>query len=70
MSEKKVRSKDAGKWFREMKSELKKIVWPTWAQVVKNTGVVIAMMIVVGIFIGIVDFGLNAGIKGLFNVLR
>ena len=28
------------------------------------------LMIVVGVFLGIVDFGLNAGIKGLFNVLR
>ncbi len=70
MSEKKVRSKkDAGKWFREMKSELKKIVWPTWAQVVKNTGVVIAMMLVVGIFLGIIDLGLSAGVKALFSVL-
>lgn len=70
MSEKKVRSKvDGAKWFREMKSELKKIVWPTWAQVVKNTGVVIAMMLVVGIFLGIIDFGLSAGVKALFSVL-
>jgi preprotein translocase subunit SecE len=66
MSEKQKRSKaDAGKWFREMKSELKKIVWPTWAQVVKNTGVVIAMMLVIGIFIGIIDLGLTAGVTAL-----
>ena len=57
--------KRVSKWFREMKSELKKIVWPTWAQVVKNTGVVIAMMVVVGIFIGIIDLGLNAGVTAL-----
>ena len=65
MSEKKVRSADAGKWFREMKSELKKIVWPTWAQVVKNTGIVIAMVLIVGVFIGIIDLGLTAGVKAL-----
>ena len=65
MAEKKVRSNDAGKWFREMKSELKKVVWPTWAQVTKNTGIVIAMMIIVAVFIGIIDLGLTAGVKAL-----
>ena len=24
------------KFFRELKSELKKVVWPTWSQVLKN----------------------------------
>lgn len=32
------------KWFRDMKSELKKVVWPTPKQVGKNTGVALAMM--------------------------
>ena len=32
------------KWFRDMKSELKKVVWPTPKQVMKNTGVALAMM--------------------------
>ena len=27
--EKKVVKKDRGRWFREMRSELKKVVWPT-----------------------------------------
>ena len=32
------------KWFREMKSELKKVIWPTPKQFGKNTGVALAMM--------------------------
>ena len=28
MAEEKKVSKDRGKWFREMRSELKKVVWP------------------------------------------
>ena len=67
MSEKK-RSRDGGKWFREMKSELKKVVWPTLPQVVKNTGIVMAMVIVVAVFIGIVDLGLTAGVKALLTL--
>ena len=59
--------KRVGKWFREMKSELKKVVWPTLPQVVKNTGIVMAMVILVAVFIGVVDLGLTAGVKALFS---
>ena len=43
------------RWFREMKSELKKVVWPTPKQTVNNTLTVIACVIVVGIFIWVFD---------------
>ena len=36
--------KKFAKWFREMKSELKKVVWPTPAQLAKNTGVSLVVM--------------------------
>ena len=39
--EKKVVKKDRGRWFREMRSELKKVVWPTPQKVAKNTGTVL-----------------------------
>lgn len=57
-----------GKWFREMKSELKKVVWPTWNQVVKNTGIVIGMIIVVGLFIALADFLLQSGYGALMQL--
>ncbi|MCI9268987.1 MAG: preprotein translocase subunit SecE, partial [Lawsonibacter sp.] len=38
----------AGKWFRDMKSELKKVQWPTRKQTINNTLIVIACVIVVG----------------------
>ena len=41
----------AGKWFKEMKSELKKVQWPGFKSVMKNTGVVIVCVIIVGVFI-------------------
>ena len=46
----------AGKWFRELKSEFKKIVWPTRKQILKNTAVVLVVLIAVGIVIGLLDF--------------
>ena len=35
-----------GKWFREMKSELKKVVWPTKKALRNNTLVSVGMMLV------------------------
>jgi len=52
--------KSSGKvstYFREMKSELKKIVWPSAKQVRNNTGVVIAFIVLLGVFVSLVDLG-------------
>ena len=44
-----------GKWFRELKSECRKIVWPTREQTVNNTLVVLASVVIIGIFIWVLD---------------
>ena len=51
--EKKV--KDRGRWFREMKSELHKVVWPSGKETMKNTGTVLLCSVIVGAFIWIFD---------------
>ncbi len=45
------------KFFREYKSELKKISWCQPKDVVKYTGVVIVCILIVSLFIGVLDFG-------------
>ena len=57
----------AGKWFRDMKSELKKVQWPTRKQTINNTLIVIACVIVVGIFIALFDFVANQAISLIIN---
>ena len=50
-----------GKWsefYKEVKEELKKVVWPTKESTIGTTGVVIAICVVIAVFLGIVDFGL------------
>ena len=37
--------KRVGKWFREMKSELKKVIWPTPKALKNNTLVSVGMML-------------------------
>ena len=51
-----AKKKDRGQWFREMKSELKKVVWPNRQTVVKNTGTVLLCSLVIGACIWIFDF--------------
>ena len=43
------------KWFREMRSELKKVVWPDGKTTAKNTGTVILCSLGVGVFIWVFD---------------
>ena len=56
------------KWMRELKSELKKVQWPTGKQTVNNTVIVIACVIIVGIFIWIFD-ALASGVIGAILAL-
>ena len=37
--------KRIGKWFREMKSELKKVIWPTGKELTHNTLIALGMMV-------------------------
>ena len=50
--------KRVGLFFRDYKSEIKKIVWPGLKDVVKNTVIVLIMCLLVGALIWILDAGL------------
>ena len=56
------------RYFRELRSELKKVVWSTPKQVAKNTLIVVACVLVVGVFIWLFDFVAQTGITGLINL--
>ncbi|MDR1668957.1 MAG: preprotein translocase subunit SecE [Oscillospiraceae bacterium] len=43
------------RWFRETKSELKKVVWPTRKQLINNTAIVLVALVVVGVAIAGLD---------------
>ena len=42
-------------FIKGMRSELKKVTWPSFRQVVNNTVVVLVVVIASGVFIGLVD---------------
>ena len=58
------------RYFRELRSELKKVVWSTPKQVLKNTLIVAASVLVVGIFIWLFDFVAQIGIDALIRALH
>ena len=58
------------RYFRELRSELKKVVWPTPQQVLKNALVVAACVLVVGIFIWLFDFVAQFIIDALISVFH
>ena len=55
------------RYFRELKSELKKVVWPTPKQVAKNTLIVVCCVLAVGVLIWLFDAVANFGISALLR---
>jgi preprotein translocase subunit SecE len=56
-----------GNFFKGLKSEFKKIVWPNFRTVMKNTLIVFLMCAAVGLFIWLIDFGLDALLKLIYK---
>jgi len=52
-------------FFKEIFQELKKVVWPTREQLVKNTVTVLTVCVIIGILIWFFDWGLSS----LINLL-
>ena len=57
------------RYFRELRSELKKVVWPTPQQVLKNALIVVACVLVVGVFIWVFDLVARFGIDALIGAI-
>ena len=62
------KKRDFGLWFREMKSELKKVVWPNKKTVLKNTGTVLLCSLVIGACIWIFDGVLGSVVQMILSV--
>lgn len=50
-------------FFREVKIEVKKISWPQRNETIASTSIVIIIVLIIGIFLGIVDVGLARLVK-------
>ena len=60
--------KRIGKWFREMRSELKKVIWPTRKTLVKNTLIAVGVMVAAAIVVWGFDELAQMLVKALFTL--
>ena len=58
------------RYFRELRSELKKVVWSSPKQVAKNTIIVLVCVLIVGAFVWVFDFVANYGITTLIDAFN
>jgi preprotein translocase subunit SecE len=60
MTEKKAKlGQRISKFFKEIRIEMKKVVWPTRKQLFNNTLIVFLACFTIGIVVWLVDFGLG-----------
>lgn len=64
-TEKKKKRRSPAKWFKELFSELKKVTWPTFPNVVKQTGIVLFVTL---LFL-LVLMGMDALLSYLYKLL-
>jgi preprotein translocase subunit SecE len=50
-------------FLREVKVELKKVVWPSRKQTIGSTVVVLILVMIISVFLGMVDMGLSGLIR-------
>ena len=50
-------------FFKEVKVEIKKVVYPSKEELIGSTWVVIVTVLVISLFLGIVDMGLSKLVK-------
>jgi preprotein translocase subunit SecE len=68
MAEEVKKKKSRGTWFREMKSELKKVVWPNRKTVMANTGTVLLCSLCIGACIWIFDFVALSAVQLILSI--
>ena len=56
------------RWLKDLKAELKKVTWPSVKSVIKNVGVVVACVLVVGVCIWAFDWLARAVIDALLQL--
>ena len=63
----KEKIESARQFLREVKTELKKVTWPSRKDTLSGTLVVLVAVFIIAIFLGIVDSGLSNLIKELLK---
>jgi len=57
-----------GKFLKDFRGEIKKIIWPDAKTVLKNTGIVLVMVTIVGIAVYLIDTSMVGILRLLYNL--
>ncbi len=57
----------AKQFLREVKTELKKVTWPSRRDTLAGTAVVLVAVFIIALFLGIVDSGLSSLVRALLK---
>ena len=60
--------KGIARFFKDLRGETKKIVWPGRKMVIKSTGIVLAAIVVIGAGIWLIDFAVSGAISGVNKI--
>ena len=63
----KEKFENAKQFLREVKTELKKVTWPSRKDTLSGTAVVLVAVFIIALFLGIVDSGLSNLVKELLK---
>lgn len=56
-----------GQFLRETKAELKKVVWPSRADVISSVKVVLISTIIIAVILGLLDFGFTEAFRAIMR---
>ena len=60
--------KRVGKWFREMKSELKKVIWPSRQALTKNTAISVGVILASAVVLWCCDEVAQLVVRAIFTL--
>ena len=61
-------AKKKGGFFRSMKAEFKKIVWPDKEKIIKETTAVVIVTVVLGVIIALLDLVIRLGLDKIIQL--
>jgi preprotein translocase subunit SecE len=62
-----ARGRDTRNYLSESRFELRKVIWPTRQETIRATGVILAVVVLMSLLLGLIDFILGGGIKLLLG---
>ncbi len=54
-------------WWKGLKGEFSKIIWPTKASIIRQTVVVVIITVIMGILIGLIDQLIQFGLDNIIG---